>query len=207
MWSLLWEGVADQQRRGDAFFVRLTSVEVVDTIELPDLLEYFLASLYEQLGTSLGRKLRDSKPERGLSSRTEPFEPWRGLRRLYALADLALHGWVATALAARGSGADLSDLRNLEHIYDEAAADDAQEWVGGLRRRAPGLGHHQLLLRVQRCLRVCSELSTLAPPSAAAPLLPGVRLAAGTLAAAAREGAVDVVRQARVALELLAATR
>ena len=179
LWDLLWEGV--EREAGEhpgARFLRLTSITMVDTHELPGLLPYFMASLYDQATRSIGRKLRAAALD---DTRSAPRDPRADLRRVFGLANVVLSDWVAPVLTATGSDyeCELAGLMSLQPIYDEDAAADAEDWLGQARRRLSQGGPRQALMHAQRCLRACASLSTLDPPSSAAPLLPAVRLAAG----------------------------
>lgn len=203
LWDLLWEGV--EREAGEhpgARFVRLTSVLVVDTHELPGLLPYFMASLYDQATRAIGRELRAAALD---DTRSAPRDARADLRRVFGLANVVLSDWVAPVLTATGSDyeCELAGLMSLEPIHDEDAAGDAEDWLGQVRRRLSQGGPRQALMHAQRCLRACASLSTLDPPSSAAPLLPAVRLAAATLASAATIGVVDVVDEARRAAAVL----
>lgn len=204
VWQLLWNAVPGPGGAGRPAFVRLISQPVIDSSEPPTLVGYFVDSLYEQLTRSLGVRLRAA----GLEPQAEPQDSSRDLRRLYALADRAVHTWSPLALGTEGAAAEgsLLGLRSLEHIHDDGAAAVAEQAIGAYRGGASERGVRGVLLNVQKCLRICAGLSLLDPPTAVTPLLPGARWAASSLAALCALGAANVVEETSATLGALHAT-
>ncbi|HMJ34277.1 MAG TPA: hypothetical protein VK501_10185 [Baekduia sp.] len=198
---VLWDGVAAEQgRRAGASFVRLTSVAVTDD-EPPSITAYFLTSLYDQLDSQQGTRLRRALRDTPVPPASAITAAWP----LFELADVALHRWGRAALIAAMGSDDivLKGLHALGSIHDRESAANAERWVGSVRRERPRQSGRSALLSLQRCLRACASL----PPDDAlrstAPLFPGIRLAAGVLAAVAVAGATDVVVEVRMALEAM----
>jgi hypothetical protein len=198
VWQLLWDAVPEYEGVGRPAFVRLTSQPVVDSSEPPSLVGYFIASLYEQLTRPLGARLRSA----GLQPKPELHDQSRDLRRLYELANRAVHTWACLALGTEGPGSEASllGLKSLGYISDDGASAVAEQAIGGYRQRASGRGTRSVLLSVQKCLRICASLSLLDPPLAVTPLLPGVRWAASALAALCAQGIADPVQEVEATL-------
>lgn len=203
LWRLLWEAVPAAGAGGNAF-VRLTSQPLVASPELPTLTAYFLASVYEQVAKPLALQLKAA----GLQPRDESQETSRDLRRLYALANRATHTWVRVALrhGVPHPEAMLLGLASVESIHDNESAAIVEHQLSSYRGRTAERKPRDVMLRVQNCLRVCADLDLLDPPSAITPLLPGVRSAAGALAALAANGAVNIVAETEETMSILYAT-
>lgn len=201
VWKLLWDAVPVHDGHGGPTFVRLISQPVTDNSEPPTLAAYFLASLYEQLTRPFGARLHTA----GLQQRPEQQDPRRDLRRLYKLAERATHTWSMRALKTEGRAAEpsLLGLKSLERIEDDGAAAIAEQAVGSYRQRATERGTRAVLLNTQKCLRVCADLSLLAPPSAVTPLLPGARSAASSLASLCSLGVADPVAETSTTMDAL----
>jgi hypothetical protein len=204
IWRLLWDSVSASGGGGSPGFLRLTSQPLIAAGELPALSAYFLGSLYVQLSRPLALQLHAA----GVEAPEEAQEPARDLRRLYRLADRATHTWARAALLeeAHPGDARILGLDSLEQIHDDTAAAVAEQQIGAYRRSSSERKPRDVLLSVQKCLRLCADLDQLNPPSAITPLLPGARLAAAAVATLAASGTVDIVTEATATLSLLYAT-
>lgn len=205
LWRLLWESTDLVGAGGiGAGLMRLISQPLIASSQPPTLASYFLSTLFEQLTKPLGIQLNAA----GVAAPLDGQDPARDLRRLYQLANRATHVWARTALleTTPQSEASVLGLDSLGSILDGEAAAVAEQALGGYRHATNERKPREVLLQVQRCLRVCAALTPLDPPIAVTPLLPGARSAAGALAALAANGAVSIVPEARETLELLAAT-
>lgn len=201
LWRLLWEMVPSRDGTHAPAFVRLISQPVVAGSEMPTLAAYFLACLYEQLARPHGAQLHSA----GLRARDEPQNPKRDLKRLYRLARHATEAWAVRALETEGGVAEASLLgrASLAPIQDDATALVAEQAVGAYRQAAADRGTRAVLLGTQKCLRVCAGLSSLDPPSAVTPLLPGARHAAHALAALCAMRTCDPVGEVAAAMDML----
>jgi hypothetical protein len=204
VWRLLWDSVPAREGFGEPAFVRLISQPVIVGSESPTLASYFIASLYERLPRPLRSRLHSA----GLRPHAEQQDPRRDLRRLYKLADRAMHEWSALALATEGSDAEpsLLGLKSLGHILDDDAAAIAEQNIGSYRQAASTRGTRAVLLSTQKCLRACADISLLDPPPAVTPLLPGARWAASSFAALCSLDAIDPVEEASATMGILYAT-
>jgi hypothetical protein len=203
VWSLLWDGV--QVRQGSIGFVRLTSVPVVDTAELPDLAGYFLTSLREQASVRVGRRLAAPVAAPDAPPDGQVLDPEGDLRRLLAVTDLAVRSWVKASFVSRDVSSELAvGVLDGPPIDSPKQAEEVERALGTLRHSLPPGALQRIVRGAQRCARVGASLSLVDPPRVSAALLPGVQWAAATLAAAAAIAAVDPVEEAREALRVLA---
>lgn len=109
-------------------------------------------------------------------------------------------------LEAGGSEASVLGLDSLEPILDGEAAAVAEQSLGSYRRLTAERKPREVLLNVQKCLRVCADLTLLDPPPVITPLLAGASSAAGALAALAANGAVNIVTETQNTMSILHAT-
>jgi hypothetical protein len=204
LWRLLWEATALVGTGGiGAGLMRLISQPVIASSEPPTLGAYFLSSLYHQVSKPLGLQLNAA----GIRPAVEPQDPPRDLRRLYKLANRATHNWARAALQEAGEReASVLGLDSLEPILDSEAAAVAEQALGSYRRLTAERKPREILLNVQKCLRVCADLTPLNPPPVITPLLAGASSAAAALAALASNGAVNVVSEVQDTMGTLYAT-